>query len=178
VNAAVKTGTTTDWHDNWTIGYAPEFTVGVWIGNASRLPMYEISGVTGAGPIWHTMITRLCEEVGCSQYPEVLDQVVRSVAKKNSLTQSEIRYWIVSPKQGIKYEQLPKVDEMIVLELNTEEKINKVEWKIDGQEVKCSRQTLKNCWWKPNVGHHQLNVRVTNISGTEYEVDPVRFEVK
>ncbi len=51
--AAVKTGTTTDWKDNWTIGYTPDLVVGVWVGNADNTPMQGISGVTGAGPIWH-----------------------------------------------------------------------------------------------------------------------------
>lgn len=51
--AAVKTGTTTDWRDNWTMGYTPDLVTGVWTGNADSEPMVRISGVTGAGPIWH-----------------------------------------------------------------------------------------------------------------------------
>ncbi|MFQ5596296.1 MAG: transglycosylase domain-containing protein, partial [Anaerolineae bacterium] len=51
--AAAKTGTTSDWRDNWTIGYTPDLAVGVWVGNADNTPMRFISGITGAGPIWH-----------------------------------------------------------------------------------------------------------------------------
>ncbi len=51
--AAVKTGTTTDYHDNWTVGYTPELVTGVWVGNANNTPMVNLSGVSGAGPIWH-----------------------------------------------------------------------------------------------------------------------------
>jgi membrane peptidoglycan carboxypeptidase len=51
--AGVKTGTTTDWRDNWTIGYTPDLVAGVWVGNADNSPMEQVSGVTGAGPIWH-----------------------------------------------------------------------------------------------------------------------------
>jgi 1A family penicillin-binding protein len=51
--AAAKTGTTTDWRDNWTIGYTPDLVTGVWVGNADNQPMEHVSGVTGAGPIWH-----------------------------------------------------------------------------------------------------------------------------
>ncbi len=51
--AAVKTGTTTDWHDNWTVGYTPSYTVGVWVGNNDNHPMREITGVVGAAPIWN-----------------------------------------------------------------------------------------------------------------------------
>lgn len=51
--AAAKTGTTTDFRDNWTLGYTPDLAVGVWAGNANNAPMYRVSGITGAGPIWH-----------------------------------------------------------------------------------------------------------------------------
>jgi 1A family penicillin-binding protein len=51
--AAVKTGTTTDFRDNWTVGYTPELVVGVWAGNADNEAMREISGISGAAPIWH-----------------------------------------------------------------------------------------------------------------------------
>ena len=50
--AAVKTGTTNDFRDNWTLGYIPELAIGVWIGNADYTPMKNISGVTGAAPLW------------------------------------------------------------------------------------------------------------------------------
>lgn len=54
--AAVKTGTTYDYHDNWTIGYTPDLVVGVWAGNADNEPMYQVSGVSGAAPIWHDLM--------------------------------------------------------------------------------------------------------------------------
>lgn len=54
--AAVKTGTTTNFHDNWTIGYTPQIVVGVWVGNADYQPMMEVTGLSGAAPIWHEFI--------------------------------------------------------------------------------------------------------------------------
>ena len=54
--AAAKTGTTSDWRDNWTIGYSPDRVVGVWVGNADGQPMEAISGVSGAGPLWHDVM--------------------------------------------------------------------------------------------------------------------------
>ncbi|HEX6291593.1 MAG TPA: PBP1A family penicillin-binding protein, partial [Herpetosiphonaceae bacterium] len=54
--AAAKTGTTSDWRDNWTIGYTPDRVVGVWVGNADGQPMEAISGVSGAGPIWNEVM--------------------------------------------------------------------------------------------------------------------------
>ncbi len=54
--AAVKTGTTTDFRDNWTLGYTPELAVGVWVGNADGQPMVRSSGITGAAPVWHSFM--------------------------------------------------------------------------------------------------------------------------
>jgi 1A family penicillin-binding protein len=59
--AAVKTGTTNDYHDNWTLGYTPDIVVGVWVGNADNSAMRGISGVSGAGPIWHNVMERSLE---------------------------------------------------------------------------------------------------------------------
>jgi penicillin-binding protein 1C len=50
--AAAKTGTSSDWRDNWTMGYVPQLVAGVWAGNADGRPMVRVSGVEGAGPIW------------------------------------------------------------------------------------------------------------------------------
>jgi len=51
--AAAKTGTTNDTRDNWTVGYTPELVAGVWVGNSDNTPMANVSGITGAAPIWH-----------------------------------------------------------------------------------------------------------------------------
>ena len=56
---AVKTGTSSDFRDNWCLGFTPEFTVGVWAGNFENQPMKGISGIAGAGPIFHRTMLRL-----------------------------------------------------------------------------------------------------------------------
>ena len=53
---AVKTGTSQAYHDNWTIGFTRDVTVGVWIGNFDRAPLVNSSGVTGAAPIFHDVM--------------------------------------------------------------------------------------------------------------------------
>src|SRR5271157_706116 len=57
--AAVKTGTTTNFHDNWTIGYTPDLLVGVWVGNSNFEAMHDVTGVTGAAPIWNETMRAL-----------------------------------------------------------------------------------------------------------------------
>jgi penicillin-binding protein 1C len=54
--AAAKTGTTSDFRDNWTVGYTPDLVVGVWVGNADNRSMKDVSGISGAAPIWHDVI--------------------------------------------------------------------------------------------------------------------------
>lgn len=54
--AAAKTGTTTDWRDNWTMGYTRFLVAGVWAGNSDGRPMRNVSGVTGAAPIWQAFM--------------------------------------------------------------------------------------------------------------------------
>ena len=57
--AAVKTGTSKGMRDNWAIGYTDRYTVGVWVGNFSGAPMWDVSGVTGAAPVWREIIEHL-----------------------------------------------------------------------------------------------------------------------
>jgi membrane carboxypeptidase/penicillin-binding protein PbpC len=68
--AAAKTGTTTDWRDNWTMGYTPDLVVGVWTGNADNEPMRHVSGVTGAAPIWHDVMEALLKGQPVRQFVE------------------------------------------------------------------------------------------------------------
>ena len=49
---AVKTGTSKDMRDNWAVGWSQRYTVGVWVGNAGGAAMWDVSGVTGAAPVW------------------------------------------------------------------------------------------------------------------------------
>jgi len=58
-SCAVKTGTSKDFRDNWTIGYTPNYTVGVWVGNFDGRPMFNVSGVTGCGPLFRDIMLTL-----------------------------------------------------------------------------------------------------------------------
>ncbi|PIZ97467.1 MAG: hypothetical protein COX78_04510, partial [Candidatus Levybacteria bacterium CG_4_10_14_0_2_um_filter_35_8] len=60
---SVKTGTTNDFRDNWTIGYTPSFVVSTWVGNNDNKPMSGLaSGITGAAPIWNVIMTYLLKD--------------------------------------------------------------------------------------------------------------------
>jgi penicillin-binding protein 1C len=76
---ACKTGTSSDFRDNWAFGYTPEFTVGVWVGNFNGAPMERVSGVTGAAPLLHEIFTHLCATRGTSWYAMPAEVVERTV---------------------------------------------------------------------------------------------------
>lgn len=57
--SAVKTGTSKDMRDNWAVGWSQHYTVGVWVGNASGAAMHDVSGSSGAAPIWAEVMAYL-----------------------------------------------------------------------------------------------------------------------
>jgi 1A family penicillin-binding protein len=74
---SVKTGTTDQKRDNWTIGYTPSYTVGVWVGNNDNSPMNPAiaSGVTGASPIWNRIMSLVLKDKSDEQ-PKKPDSVI------------------------------------------------------------------------------------------------------
>ncbi|MCZ7672990.1 MAG: penicillin-binding transpeptidase domain-containing protein [Chloroflexi bacterium] len=62
--AAAKTGTTNDYRDNWTMGYTPGLVVGVWTGNTDNSEMLNISGLTGAAPLWSDFMQAIYTDFG------------------------------------------------------------------------------------------------------------------
>ena len=75
---ACKTGTSSDYRDNWTVGYTPEFTVAVWVGNPDGKPMHGITGVTGAAPVMHEIFQHLRRTAGTTWFATPPD--IRSYA--------------------------------------------------------------------------------------------------
>jgi penicillin-binding protein 1C len=67
--AAVKTGTSSDFRDTWTVGFTRDYTVAVWVGNFDGAPMHKVSGVTGAAPLWNRILLHLHER----QEPKAFD---------------------------------------------------------------------------------------------------------
>lgn len=76
---SVKTGTTDDKRDNWTIGYTPDYVVTVWVGNNDNTPMSPTlaSGITGAAPIWNRLITELLKN-----HPETQQTIPEDIVQR------------------------------------------------------------------------------------------------
>ena len=83
---AVKTGTSRNYRDNWTMGFTPEFTVGVWAGNFDNTPMEGVSGVTGAGPIFRDIFLQLNKSFGTTWFDEPAGIVHAKIDPRNGKT--------------------------------------------------------------------------------------------
>ncbi len=151
-NYAVKTGTSRDFHDSWTIGYTPDFVVGVWIGNAVNKPLQNISGLGGAGRVWkHAMdillnssynkntdfsfdeITEYNEE-GTLVYGLKNDNYKRA---KNLLKDTAL---ILSPHDG---DRILFTPDTIIPFSSTKQ----VKWAVNGHTIGISQQLA----WKPDA---------------------------
>ena len=87
---SVKTGTTNDYRDNWTIGYTPNFLVTTWVGNNDNSPMGAVvSGVTGASPIWHEIMEFLLEGKKTSPWAPPKNAVRLNVCRHSGLFPAE-----------------------------------------------------------------------------------------
>ncbi len=82
--SAVKTGTSKDMRDNWCIGYSERYTVGVWVGNFGGEPMHDVSGITGAAPVWYEIMERL-HRGRRNPAPSPLEAVLFSPLRRGSL---------------------------------------------------------------------------------------------
>jgi 1A family penicillin-binding protein len=76
---AAKTGTTNGFKDNWTMGYTPQLTVGVWVGNTDNESMENVTGLSGAAPIWNAVMRKYHEGQPALWYdapPGIVQRVV------------------------------------------------------------------------------------------------------
>jgi len=92
--SAAKTGTSKDMRDNWCVGFTSRYTVGVWVGNFSGAPMHDVSGVTGAAPIWRDLVHRLHRDLP-SEAPRAPSGIVRETVAFDPPVESERREWFV-----------------------------------------------------------------------------------
>jgi penicillin-binding protein 1C len=76
--AAAKTGTTNDFRDNWTVGYTPGLVVGVWTGNTDNSEMLNVSGLTGAAPLWSAFMQAVYSDY------DLMNVLVNAVAQPPS----------------------------------------------------------------------------------------------
>jgi penicillin-binding protein 1C len=191
--ASVKTGTSKDMRDNWCIGFSEKYTVGVWVGNASGAPMRNVSGVSGAAPIWNSVMRFIHQGVVINASPpmpptQVVAQAITFVGvtepERTELflagTQSkEIRLvsqgnratrLITYPVDGAIYAidpDIPYAKQMLRFTPGAAIPVN-AQWRLNGKNF------AKAAAWKLVAGKHTLAV----YSPSGALLEQVKFEVR
>ncbi len=104
--SAVKTGTSKDMRDNWAVGYSERYTVGVWVGNASGQAMWDVSGTSGAAPIWAALMNHLHANTP-SRAPTppagVVSQRVQFSDAQNNALEATRNEWFIGGTQQARF---------------------------------------------------------------------------
>ena len=188
---AVKTGTSKDMRDNWCVGYSRQYTVGVWVGNFSGEPMWNVSGMTGAAPLWLEIMNRLHPQNDKTPISPP-DGVIRCCVQPFSAEGFERPEWfirgtepasasinavgllpqIVYPPSGAVFavdSDIPKNQQRIFFTVRG--RMNGLRWVLDGQPF---RAAAGKAAWSPSSGHHLL--AICDANGVI--LDSVRFQVR
>jgi hypothetical protein len=182
--SAAKTGTSKDMRDNWCIGYTSRYTVGVWVGNFSGAPMRDVSGVTGAAPIWRDVVHWLHRTEGSAR-PQAPAGITQRVVAFEPSIEGERREWFVAgtAMQQVRANQsrgdddargssavtprirYPAPGSIIALDPDIPPAHQRVafvassivagtRWKLDGKELPPDRHG--HALWPPTPGSHAL----------------------
>ncbi len=144
VPAAVKTGTTDSYKDAWTMGFTPNLTIGVWVGNNNNRAMDTVAGSLGAAPIWKALIEKFSAE-----YPYATFSLPEDLISVNSCTASSsarLEYFLigtqplscVSPNVSFSSQNNVTLTPQKIAEQNVDKQIQDAVSKIEEikQEVK------------------------------------------
>jgi membrane peptidoglycan carboxypeptidase len=83
--SAVKTGTTNDYRDNWTVGYTPQIVTGVWVGNTDNSQMVDLPAIDGTAPIWHAIMEYAHRDLPVQTWERPPDIVEMTVCETSGL---------------------------------------------------------------------------------------------
>ncbi|GAB3253818.1 penicillin-binding protein 1C [Chitinimonas naiadis] len=197
--SAVKTGTSKDMRDNWCMGFTRRYTVGVWVGNFSGEPMWDVSGMHGAAPIWRDLVHAL-QESDPGSPPKAPAGLVASNVHFTGVPEADRREWFLRgtesreiirtdlltaqgrprisyPGNGLVIAldpDLPSAVERVVL--RAEPAGDDYRWQLERTQPKPCRQSLApGEAWAPQPGSWTL--RLLGTDGGEL-ANPVRFSVR
>ncbi|ELX09880.1 penicillin-binding protein 1C [Janthinobacterium sp. HH01] len=189
--SAVKTGTSKDMRDNWCMGYTDRYTVGVWVGNFDGQSMWDVSGVSGAAPVWRDVMDYL-HRGQAGRAPQAPAGVVRQQIVYQPALESARGEWFIagteSPVIALVQEtqRAPKIlypgeASIIAIDPDIPDAIQRVffqaqggkglSWRLDGADL---GQANTDYAWRPVPGPHQLAL----IDSNAQVVTTTRFHVR
>lgn len=161
-NVAVKTGTSKDMRDNWCVGFSRNYTVGVWVGNSSGKPMWNVSGITGAAPIFRSVMLAL--EKDTAKRSSLFLQAGATAVKIDEKKITKIRY----PVNG----------EVIGFDLEIPEHLQKMPIEVENRKenhvVMVDGKTVVGDFWSVEKGQHVLTLN----DGSGDSLETIKFEVR
>ena len=187
--AAVKTGTSKDMRDNWTIGFNTRVTVGVWVGNASGAPMHSVTGITGAGPIWVDVMEAAAALYGVSRPTTASATLVKRRVNFSDRLEASRDEWFVrgtepssntaiqvsaretsgtgaridSPTDGTIIAldpDIPMKNQRVALKSGDAAKA--ACWEVNGEPLSCGQHVA---YWSPRPGN--FTIRLLDVGGAE-----------
>ncbi|VXB80822.1 penicillin-binding protein 1C [Massilia sp. 9I] len=189
--SAVKTGTSKDMRDNWCIGYSDRYTVGVWVGNFNGQPMWDVSGVSGAAPVWRDVMDFLHRDrpgkAGAAPAGVVRKAVAYQPAHEPPRDEWFLRGTetalveavpaarrsprIVYPVDGSIVAVDPDIPDRVERILFQAQGAGQHRWRLDGKDVGPADSSLA---WQLAVGEHRLEL----MDAGGKAVSTSRFEVR
>ena len=189
--SAVKTGTSKEMRDNWCVGYSERYTVGVWVGNFPGEPMRDVSGVTGAAPVWSEVMAWLHRRV--PSLPPRPPAGVRAefVSFAHSVEPDRVEWFlegtqpevdlpsrlaaeprILAPTQGVVIAldpDIPPARQRVLFQAQADRRA--LRWILDGTDIgPCTDPFM----WEPQPGSHTLLL----ADEQERSLDATTFEVR
>lgn len=188
--SAVKTGTSKDMRDNWCIGYTSRYTVGVWVGNYNGEAMWNVSGVSGAAPVWSEIMNHLHRQK-TARKPDIPKKLIRKEVASSTGLKNRQEWFIRETEPADSVQVVKQYNEKIIYPpagtvialdpdipahlqkvfLISESEEKELRWSLDGSAI---AQTGKTVAWTPQKGNHQLELM--DINGRI--IDSVNFEVR
>jgi penicillin-binding protein 1C len=173
--SAVKTGTSKDMRDNWCVGYTKRFTVGVWVGNVTGAPMRDVTGVTGAAPVWLDVMNYLHEHFGSGAIEPPVGVVRHAIGFPNAVEAPRVDWFIAGSEPRADEERIDRgtpriispVENSIIaidpdipsnlqrLSLEASHARSGARWILDGREL---GPAASPCMWEPRPGPHTLSL--------------------
>jgi len=193
--SAVKTGTSKDMRDNWCVGFSDRYTVGVWVGNFSGAPMWDVSGISGAAPVWLDVMNYLGRNRAGVPPKQPKDVVVKRVAFSQASEPERDEYFIRGSgpaedivhisngdrtvgKIAISYPadktiiaidpDIPAENNLIFFEATT---TGRFAWLLNREKIGEGSKTVS---WKPQLGMYRLSL----VDHDGKALDSIKFEVR
>ncbi|MEW6079091.1 MAG: penicillin-binding protein 1C [Thermodesulfobacteriota bacterium] len=189
--SSVKTGTSKDMRDNWCVGYSGRYTVGVWVGNFPGEPMWNVSGMSGAAPVWMAVMNQLHRNDPGQAAPALPPGVVTAEVMVETEGRRRQEYFLNGTQQAAMVRPAvtaavriayPAPDTIIALDPDIPPDRQKVffrtappdaalRWALDGRDIGPADSAPA---WSPVRGKHALAL----VDAENRVVDQVLFSVR